>query len=144
MPCQTSFDDLAVCAEKLSGRTLRTFTQLFKAAVLNFANLASFLAYRALRKYVLSRIDSGVLEGSRSTALTEQVTVWSTTRFSASKVYMLREQELHRAYMCTSALGTIRVAERKSVPLHRTSRHVGIDIMILLKGLNESWTDCGQ
>jgi hypothetical protein len=34
----------------------------------------------------------------------------------------------HRVYVYTSTLGTIRAPERKSVSLHRASRHVVTDI----------------
>jgi hypothetical protein len=64
------FDDLAVCAEKLTGCILIALNRSFKAVVLIFAILAPPLAYRAFRRDVLSRTNRGVLEESRSTALT--------------------------------------------------------------------------
>jgi hypothetical protein len=36
--------------------------------------------------------------------------------------------DAHGACLYTSALGTFRAVERKGVPLHRASRHVGTDV----------------
>jgi hypothetical protein len=69
-----------------------------KCAGIIFAILASFEARRALHKYLPSRTNMGLTEASRTTALKERATVWSTTRFSASAANVLEEHELRNRF----------------------------------------------
>jgi hypothetical protein len=57
---ETRLDDLAASVEKLTGRTLPTFTQPSKPAVSISAILASFLAHRAFCRCAMSRTNKGV------------------------------------------------------------------------------------